>query len=149
MSKTSQPAASRDEPDLSLQEVIGKANRLLGTAGPVTPERFFFQWENIDFTVTSAEPGASSGSANLEACLGRLPFTAQDAAARSSALDLNGSPTGGLPGRMTIDKSGMVRLVMEIEPTAAEGMASLLKAATCKVLKASGRLKQLRGLLVD
>lgn len=155
MTNTSQPVAPLDEreaaisPDIPLQEVIGRANRLLGDGGHAMPGRFGFQWQNIDFTVTPADPDASAGSVTIEACLGHLPFTAQDAAARNSALDLTGSPAGELPGRMTIDKSGVVRLVMEIEPTATVGLASLLKEVTYKVLKSADRLKQLRGLLVD
>lgn len=85
----------------------------------------------------------------IEARLGRLPYTAEDAAARRGALELAGPADKNLPGRMTIDKNGAVRLAMEIGPLKAAGMASLLKEVTGHILKSAGRLKQLRGLLVD
>lgn len=85
----------------------------------------------------------------IEASLGRLPYTAQDAMARSSALKLTGPNAERLPGRITIDKAGLVRLIMEIGPIKAEGIAALLKAVTCEVLKTAASLKKLRGLLVD
>lgn len=42
-----------------------------------------------------------------------------------------------------------MRLIMEIGPVKAEGIAALLKAVTCQMLKTAASLKKLRGLLVD
>lgn len=142
------PEATEPSLDLPLGEVIGRANRLLDTAGGAMPKRFEFNWQGIGFTVTPAEAGAPETLVVIEACLGRLPYTAQDATARSSALKFAAPGAEKLPGRITIDKAGLVRLVMEIGPIRAEGMAALLKAVTCQVLRTGASLKKLQGLLV-
>lgn len=136
-------------PDLSLGAVIDRASRFLSRSGGELPQRFDFNWQDIAFTITPAGENAPANYVAIEARLGRLPFTAQDAAARHSALKLTGPATAKLPGRIMIDRAGNVRLVMEIGPVNAGGLASLLKEVAMEVLKTAERLKQLRGLLVD
>ena len=135
--------------DLPLHEVIGRANRLLKANDRRAPGRFTFEWHDIAFTVTLEQPEAATTVVVIEACLGRLPFTAQDAAARNSAFGLANPGSGQIPGRLKIDQSGLVHLVMRTEPVEADGLAGLLKEVTCRVLENASRLKQLRALLVD
>lgn len=129
--------------------MLSRADSLLRIGWRQMPDRFNFEWNKITFTVTPEEPDAAESIVKIEGCLGRLPYTAQDAAARNSALRLADLSPDNLPGRLRIDKDSRVYLVMRSEPIRADGLAGLLKEVTCMVLKAGERLKQLRGLLVD
>lgn len=133
--------------DLPLQEVIGRAHKLLGASGGATPLRFCFQWADIAFTVTPARSGAPAGTLAVEAFMGRLPYTAENAFARSAALKLTTPKKPGLPGRLRIDRRGLVHLIMETGATEAEGLAGILKEVTYLLLGNATQLKQLRGLL--
>lgn len=134
---------------MALGELLDRAEQLLGAGGQAMPRRFDFVWQNIAFSVTPEQPVAAKSAVKIEACLGRLPYTAQDAAARSSAMKLANPDPLDLPGRLRIDRDGRVHLVMRTGPVEVEGLAGLLKAVAFRVLKATARLKQLRSLLVD
>ncbi len=140
--------------DLPLREAIERAGRLLDASDRAMPQRFCFQWQNIDFTVTPAGPHGA-GPAMIEARLGHLPYSAEDAAARGAALKLAAPDAPDtphaprLPGRLQIDRHGVVRLVMETAPIETAGLAAMLKEVTLLVLLNAGQLKRLRRLLVD
>lgn len=149
----SSPAAqqARISDSLPLREAIDRASKLLDASGRAMPQRFCFQWQNIDFTVTPAEPHGA-GPAMVEARLGRLPYTAEDAAARGAALKLatpDAADAPRLPGRLQIDRRGVVRLVMETAPVETGGLAAMLKEVTLLVIMNASQLKRLRRLLVD
>jgi hypothetical protein len=125
---------------------------LLDAGGGAMPKRFCFQWEDIAFTVTPAEiHGEAPGprAVSVEAFLGRLPYTAEDAAARSAALKLATPDAPGIPGQIKIDRIGTVRLAMETGPVEAIGLADVLKEVTVLVVKSASQLRHLRSLLVD
>lgn len=141
--------ATESSADLPLQEVISRANKLLGAGGRAIPKRFNFEWQNITFRVVLAQPDAELSAVIIEACLGRLPYTAQDAPARNTALKLVSASPRDVPGRLRIDRTGMVHLVMETEPVKVEGLAGLLKEVSYHVLGIADQLRRLRDLLVD
>lgn len=130
-----------------LAEALGQARAELCLDTPRYPLVMRLCWQGIDATAALSEPAFGRLTLRVEARLGFLPFTAEDAAARREALLLIHRFNSDGPDRWALDGEGRVALASATLLRTPESREELFGATSLVLLTLQPRLEQLQLLV--
>ncbi|MCJ9429013.1 hypothetical protein [Kordiimonas marina] len=132
---------------MKLQETLAKVQGHLERLDDPTFDKLDFEWEGIQFHASAEEKPDGSGSVRLNATLGRLYFTVEDAAQRTMAIERVYATNRGIDGAYLINKKGEV-LFNSVTLTDKQLTGSqLMGALTLILLESETHLRALRSHL--
>lgn len=135
---------------LSLDAVLERANAVLSAPGASVPRSLTFGWQGIDFTVERESPVDDGPDlVSLDACLGYLPFSAENLAARRESISLIHSRWTLSEQPFQIRADGRVCFSQSRRADGLVDLSSLLQIVSQRVLALQEPLKRLRQLLIQ
>lgn len=140
------PAITED----GLDGVIGRANRLLDGHGGALPTRLNFGWRGMDFKVERKQLPTGAQFISVEAVLGRLPYSAENAAARIMIQDMARNSIGRGGGRIfRIGQEGRVLFRISHQEEDFDSLPTMLKRISLRMIEVSDKLEQIGKALVQ
>ena len=132
--------------DAVLDRMLAQGERLVRELGPILPLDLTFGFEGRDFKARFEAAGGAPGEEEavllLEAHLGRVPYSAEDAAARARLLARVAAFEGPqAPGRFLVHRGRLKLLGRTRLPMPADGFSLIAALAIC-VLEARSFLSE-------
>lgn len=132
---------------MKLHDSIAKVETHLTTLDQQEFDQVAFQWHGITFNVASEESEVSGAKIILNARLGRLFYTIENAADRAMAIERLYANNRVSDGAYSISKDGSVYFTSQTQTdTQAKGQA-LVTAVTVILLQAGNQLRSLQAHL--
>lgn len=118
---------------MTLSEACERLFQLANHSSATLPSRTRFKLKSVDFEARVIVEEPDHVMLSLSACLGYLPYTAEDEWTRRAVLDMARAATEQLPAKVKIDRANKVWLVQETKldekPKANELMPLLAQMA--------------------
>lgn len=110
---TSSESAAEARLQINLEDALSRANEALFDIKPGQPRRLDFTWRGVSFALAIEGDSDHQSHLSLNADLGLLPYTAENAEARGALLEVL-ADREGLPGAaLRVDAQGRLFLTSE------------------------------------
>ncbi len=132
---------------MKLNDQLNKAQSHLETLDGNKLSNINFIWRDIEFHAIAKERANGTGKIELTASLGRLFYTAENAKARTQAINTLFATNPKIDGRYSIEKKGDILFTCVTETRKLVESSTIFSALTLILLETSSHLLALKANL--